>query len=216
MSTITIIGGTGYAGSHLLKEAHDRGHTVISISRTLPGEQIDGVTYRSADVRDDQTLIDATRGTDVVISALSPRGALEGPGRLRGIIDALATHAVENSVRLGVIGGAGSLRVSEDGPLLIDSEGFPDAAKPEAGELAGVLELLKETDPRLDWFFVSPAESFGSFNPGEHTGTYRIGGDVVLRDAAGVSALSGADLADAVITEVEVPTHHRRRFTVAY
>src|SRR3546814_18460294 len=68
----------------------------------------------------------------------------------------------------------------------------------------------------VGWFLVSPAIVFGSHAPGDATGHYRVGGDVVLRDDNGVSAISGADLAVAVVAEVEKPVHHRQRFTVAY
>ncbi|GAB3913118.1 hypothetical protein GCM10011575_21200 [Microlunatus endophyticus] len=36
MSSIAIIGGTGYTGAHLASEAVDRGHTVVSWSRNEP------------------------------------------------------------------------------------------------------------------------------------------------------------------------------------
>src|SRR3546814_13242114 len=68
----------------------------------------------------------------------------------------------------------------------------------------------------VGWFLVSPAIVFGSHAPGDATGHYRVGGYVVLRDDNGVSAISGADLAVAVVDEVEKPVHHRQRFTVAY
>jgi hypothetical protein len=45
MSTIAVIGGTGYAGSSIVREAAARGHHVISLSRSLPTDPVDGVTY---------------------------------------------------------------------------------------------------------------------------------------------------------------------------
>ena len=54
------------------------------------------------------------------------------------------------------------------------------------------------------------------WNPGERTGTYRDGGDVVVRDEDGNSNISGPDLAVAFIDEIETPKHHRARFTVGY
>jgi putative NADH-flavin reductase len=72
------------------------------------------------------------------------------------------------------------------------------------------------SDDALDWFFLSPAAVFGAYAPGEAVGTYRVGDDVLLADAEGNSAISGADLADAVVDEIERPAHRRARFTVAY
>ncbi len=63
---------------------------------------------------------------------------------------------------------------------------------------------------------MSPALAFGAHVPGEHLNTYRVGGDVMLKDADGNSAISGTDFADAVLSEIELHTHHRARFSVAY
>ncbi|HJF51126.1 MAG TPA: NAD-dependent epimerase, partial [Brachybacterium paraconglomeratum] len=52
--------------------------------------------------------------------------------------------------------------------------------------------------------------------PGERTGAYRIGGDVLLTDENGDSHLSGQYLAVALVDEIETPAHRRTRFTVAY
>ena len=46
MTRIAVIGGTGYAGSHIVAEAVSRGHTVVSVARKVPAERIEGVTYR--------------------------------------------------------------------------------------------------------------------------------------------------------------------------
>ena len=87
---------------------------------------------------------------------------------------------------------------------------------PEIDTLAEFLETLRTTPPDFDWFFLSPALSFGAHVPGERTGSFRIGGDVMLTDASGISAISGADYAIAFVDEIEKPVHHRQRFTVAY
>ena len=63
---------------------------------------------------------------------------------------------------------------------------------------------------------MSPAAGFGSHAPGERTGHYRTGGDVLLSDADGNSAVSGVDYAIAFVDEIDKPAHHRERFTVAH
>jgi putative NADH-flavin reductase len=104
---------------------------------------------------------------------------------------------------------------SPRGPRVVDVD-FPDAFKAEALEMIGVLEDLQAEQTGRDWFFVHPAGGFGGFNPGERTGTYRVGGDVIVTDAEGQSYISGADLAVAVLDEIENPQHSRQRFTVGY
>ncbi|WP_295786846.1 NAD-dependent epimerase/dehydratase family protein, partial [uncultured Microbacterium sp.] len=41
MPRIAVIGGTGYAGSHIVTEAVRRGHTVVSIARSVPTERVE-------------------------------------------------------------------------------------------------------------------------------------------------------------------------------
>ena len=49
MSTITVFGGTGYAGRHIVDEAARRGHQVIAVSRSA-GDADGGaeITWTSA------------------------------------------------------------------------------------------------------------------------------------------------------------------------
>ncbi|WP_187994887.1 NAD(P)-dependent oxidoreductase [Schaalia sp. JY-X159] len=214
MARITVIGGTGYAGSNVVREAAARGHQVTSYSRKAPEQPVAGVDYKTGSVLDEAVLVQAVADTDVVVSALSPRGDMEG--QTSGVLAKVADLARNSGVRLGVIGGAGSLLVAPDGPKLAETDGFPDAFKPEAAEMGAVLEDLRASSGGLEWFYVSPAGGFGAWAPGEATGTYRIGGDVLLTDADGQSNISGADLAKAIVTEIEEPTHTGSRFTVAY
>ncbi|MBP1327409.1 putative NADH-flavin reductase [Leucobacter exalbidus] len=214
MAKITVVGGTGYAGSHIAQVAADRGHEVTSYSRSIPETQIAGVTYATGSILDGDIAAAVVEGADVVLVALSPRGDMAG--KTAAAIAALAARARVAGKRIGVIGGAGSLFVSEGGPLVADTEGFPAEIKPEADEMAQVLADLRASDAELDWFFVSPAGGFGAWVPGEATGVFRIGGDVLLVDENGESNISGADLAAAIIDEVETPAHRRQRFTAAY
>lgn len=216
MARIIILGGTGYAGGHLAQEASRRGHEVLALSRTAPESPLDGVEHRTGDVREAAVVAEALDGADVVISALSPRGDMADLESFREVVAQVARQAREYGVRLGVIGGAGSLLVAEGGPKLVDTPDFPAEFAQEPRVLDAVLEDLRVAEEGLDWFFLSPAGGFGSFSPGEAKGTYRVGGDVLLTDAEGASFISGADLALAVIDEIEEPAHRRTRFTVAY
>ena len=214
MAYITIIGGTGYAGGHIAAEAAARGHAVTSWSRTLPELPLDGVSYRAGSLLDDDILAEAVQGADVVIQTVSPRGSMLG--EVRPLAARLADQLTGTGTRLGVIGGAGSLQVAPGGPTLLEGDGFPDAFKAEANELAGVLSDLRASAESLGWFYVSPAGGFGAYAPGERTGSYRVGGDVLLTDDQGGSNISGADFGLAIVDEAEQPAHHRQRFTVAY
>ena len=110
-----------------------------------------------------------------------------------------------------IVGGAGSLEVAP-GQRLLDSPDFPAAWKPAALAHAQVLDFYRGIDD-LDWTYVSPADHI---DPGERTGSFRVGGDQLLRDEAGVSRISIPDFAIAVANEVEAGQAVRRRMTVAY
>jgi putative NADH-flavin reductase len=214
MARISVIGGSGYAGGHIVREAVKRGHQVMAYSRRAPSSNVPGAEYVEADVLSDGTLQRTTRDADVVVCALSPRGPLAG--RTRQAVADLAALVGQQGIRLGVVGGAGSLRIGEHGPLVKDTADFPAEFKAEAEEMGAVLEDLRTSDAELDWFYVSPAGGFGAWAPGTATQNYRLGGDQLLVDADGRSDLSGADLAHAVLNEIETPAHRRARFAVAY
>jgi putative NADH-flavin reductase len=152
--------------------------------------------------------------SDVVISALSPRGAMAG--QVRPVNKRLISLSDRLGFGLGVILGGGSLLTAPGGPRLVDLPQFPAPVKAEALEMAGVLEDLEASPAGVDWFGISPASGFGAFAPGPTLGHYRTGTNVVLADQNGNSYISAGDLALAVLDEVHHPGHRRERFTVAY
>ena len=55
MSRISVFGGTGYAGGNVVAEAARRGHSVTSISRSVPEHGTDGVQYVAGSLLDPDT-----------------------------------------------------------------------------------------------------------------------------------------------------------------
>ena len=216
MTTVAIFGGTGYAGGAIAAEAVNRGLSVISISRHPDAEApAPGADVRQGNVHD-ATLVDQVAAeADVIVVSIRHAAGEDGVG-LIDALPALAASIAKHGKRLGWVGGAASLYVAEGGPRLLDTPEFPEMFKGEAGSAANVLEALRADTTGVDWFFVSPAQEFGSYIPGEPRGAYRVGGDVLLRDEAGRSHISGADYALAFVEEIDQPKHHRTRFTVAY
>jgi putative NADH-flavin reductase len=216
MARITILGGTGYAGAAVVAEAAKRGHQVTSVSRSEPETRVDGVEYVVGSALDGATLDAVLPGRDVVISAISPRG--ETAGKLEGILDDLITRLDGTPTRLGFVGGASSLQLEEGGPTRYDleKEHIPAEVLPEIETGIAALAALKASPESLDWFYVSPPADFGSWLGTPSQGRYRLGGDVLLKDAEGVSTISADDLALAIVDEIEKAAHRRRRFTAAY
>ena len=213
MTRIVVLGGTGYAGRHIVSEAASRGHEVISVSRSAPTRPVDGALSVQGSVRDLASLGDVFDGADAVIFAVAARGDMADA--VLGALEQLITKLTGTSTRLGVVGGVGGSLVAPGGPRLFD-QGYPEEYRHEAQVGIDSLAMLERSDAGLDWFLVHPAEVFGPWAEGERTGRYRDGGDVIVRDEEGQSSISGADFAIAVVDEVERPNHHRGRFTVGY
>jgi uncharacterized protein len=214
MTRISVLGGTGYAGSAIVREAVRRGHQVTSVSRKEPEERLDGVDYLIGSVLDPEVLTAAVTDHDVVIEAVSPRGDMVG--KEEGLVDELIELTPRTGTRLGVIGGASSLLTEEGGPRLFDVSDVPPEVRPEIETGLALLETLKATPEDVDWFYVSPPETFGAWVPAPDTGSYRLSDDVLLRDDQGTSTISAADLARAILDEIEEPKYRRRRFHAAH
>ncbi|MEV5542931.1 NAD(P)H-binding protein [Saccharopolyspora shandongensis] len=209
---LVLFGATGFAGGAILREAKRRGHEVIGVARNVESLAEPG---RAGSLHDEQFVLDVTAGADALLVAIPARPMPDGT-KLLDAVPTLFAAAERHGLRIGVVGGAGSLHVSEDGPRVIDTPGFPDEFKPEAGAHAEVLAAFQQAPAGVDWFYLSPAGTFGAYAPGERTGSYRLGGDVLVTDADGNSAIGGDDYAIAFVDELEKPAHRRRRFTVGY
>ncbi|MES1972077.1 MAG: NAD(P)-dependent oxidoreductase [Pseudomonadota bacterium] len=201
---IGLVGATGNVGQRIVAEAVQRGHAVVAIARdasriaTQPG-----VMPVSADLLDEAAIGRALAGADVAILSVRFQGL--------DFERALAAIAASGVPRLLVVGGAASLEVAP-GRVLLDQPDFPDFIKPEATPARAALDRLRREE-KLDWTFLSPSVFFG---PGARTGTFRLGGDTLLSDAEGKSHISYEDYAIALLDEIEMPRHHRQRFTVGY
>lgn len=212
---IIVIGGTGYAGSAIVKEAARRGHAVTSVSRSIPDARVDGVSYVTGDAMNATVPLGEA---DVVIGALSPRG--DNVGQLASAYERLAAQAQKAGARLVLVGGFSCLRPAEGAPRMIESVAFPpevpQSVVAEAKENMVVLNNLLADTSGLDWLFVSPGMDFSAWMPGEDLGRYRVGGEVALFDEQGKSAISGIDYARAVLDEIDTPTVQRAQIGVAY
>ncbi|MCW7539983.1 NAD(P)-dependent oxidoreductase [Aquabacterium sp. A7-Y] len=211
---LALIGATGFVGSALLQETLQRGHEVTALSRH-PGRLAPrpGMSAVQADVVDAAQVAAAVAGHDAVLSAYNP--GWEHPDLhdefLRGtraIIEGVKRAGLK---RLLIVGGAGSLYVAP-GVQLVDTPEFPAQWKQGALAAREALTLI-QAETALEWTFVSPPILL---EPGPRRGGFRLGGDQPLMDGDQPGRLSVADLAVAILDEVEYPQHVRRRFTAAY
>jgi uncharacterized protein len=210
---IALIGPTGFVGSAVLTEALSRGHAVTALSRT-PAKLAPqtGLTVVQADATDPAQVATAVAGTDAVVNAYNPGWThpaihdefLRGT---RAIFEGVKRAGVK---RLLTVGGAGSLYVAP-GVQLVDTPTFPAEWKQGALAAREALNLIRR-ETALDWTFLSPPVFL---QPGERSGTYRLGSDEVLMAGDQPAGISVADLAVAIVDEIEHPKHLQRRFTVA-
>lgn len=211
---IALIGATGFVGAPILSELLGRGHKVTVLARN-PGKVAPqtGLKVVAADALDAGQVARAVAGHDAVISAYNPGW---GEPKIYDLhlqaSQAIVTGVKQAGVkRLLVVGGAGSLYVAP-GLQLVDTPQFPAEYKQGALAAREALNQLK-LETSLDWSFVSPPIGLA---PGERSGKYRLGGDELLSGQGDKPAgISVADLAVAIVDEVETPRHIRRRFTAA-
>lgn len=224
---ITVYGGTGNIGQRIVAEALRRGHQVTAVARnpdklTVQGS---GLAVARGDVADGAQVATLIAGQDVIISAINVgRGdGFEGDDFLvraaRSLVGAMRTLG-KASPRLIVVGGAGTLEVSP-GVTLMDQmqRGAGAGTGPgNAGRMSGpqqqklALDYFRTVND-VPWTYVSPAMEI---QPGTRTGKFRLGGDQLVKDAAGNSRISIEDFAVAMIDEAERGAHVRQRFTVGY
>jgi uncharacterized protein len=215
MSRITVIGGTGYAGSAIVAEAAARGHEVTALSRSLPAEPAKGVTYVQGDATDEAALSSAVSGADVVAGALAPRGPLARS--FRDVYRTIGRLADAEGIPLFVVGGFSSLRPAAGAPRFVaDLSHAPAEFHDEIVAVSAlVTDDLPATPETLGWVFVSPAGKFGSFAPGERLGEYRVGNDVAVNPEDG-GAISGADYALGFVDLIEQGNQRRAHVNLAY
>jgi putative NADH-flavin reductase len=210
---IALIGATGFVGSAVLEELLRRQHQVTALARN-PGKITAraGLTVVQADAQDAAQVAQAVAGQEAVVNAYNP-GWTVPDIHDQFLIGTRAIYAGVKQAgvkRLLVVGGAGSLFVAP-GVQLVDTPGFP--AEYKAGALAAreALNLIR-SESTLDWTFLSPPILLA---PGERTGQYRLGTDAPLMNGEAPGGISVADLAVAIVDELENPRHVQQRFTVA-
>jgi len=209
---LVIFGASGLLGTRLVSEALSRGHELTAVARDVARIDDRGgqVATAAADVTDAASVAAVAGGHDAALSAVTQHDRPEMlVDAARGLLAGLSAAGVQ---RLVVAGGAGSLLVAS-GQRLMDTEGFHEEWKPEAVATAAALDVFRQAETDVEWSYVSPGALLA---PGERTGHYRLGGDELLVDEHGKSAISMEDFAIAMVDEAEAAKHPRQRFTAAH
>ncbi|MEU8659295.1 NAD(P)-dependent oxidoreductase [Actinoplanes philippinensis] len=214
MTSIVIFGAGGRAGRAVSAEAQRRGLQVTSVVRDPAEHRLPGRVVRG-DVLDPASVAALVAGHDAAVNAVSPASgpeALEKLGALDGkiyvtaadnLLDGLAAAGVP---RLIVIGLFANLVDAGGNPLYDDPSVLPAQFRHFAVAHTAGLDRLRAVETPVDWLVLTPP---AQLLEGPRLGAYRTGGET-----GGGVTLSYADLAVAVVDEIETPRHHRTRISV--
>jgi putative NADH-flavin reductase len=208
LSRITVVGGTGYAGSAIVEQAAARGHQVTALSKVAPRSPVSNVSYVRGDATDAAVLSSVITGADVVVAALAPRGPMTTV--FRDVYRTIAELADDSGARLFVVGGYSSLRPAPGAERFVaDLSDVPAAVHDEV--LAGaalITDDLPATPESLSWVFVSPALGFGAHAPSDPLDRYQLGDDVAVEPKTG-GIIAVSDYALGFVDLIDSNEHHR-------
>ncbi|GAA1589989.1 hypothetical protein GCM10009804_52720 [Kribbella hippodromi] len=222
MSKILVIGARGRAARAAITEATERGHEVLGVARTAGGSgaggagaggsgvgrsgvgrsgaaRPDGGGVVVGDVTDAARVAELARGRDAVVAAVYDGGSDPSaffPAAARALVDGLTKADVNRLIWVGLA----SILPTADGTLLMDTDGYPREYRQFFLAHQSALDIFAASD--LDWVSIAPAGDFDHTDP-TRKGSYRVA------PGNAKDLISYADLAVALIDEVDHPTHHR-------
>jgi putative NADH-flavin reductase len=220
MTKIVVFGAGGHAGRAVTAEAIGRGHHVTAVVRDParhPDIATDRVAVVAGDITDAARIAVVAAGHDAAVHAVSPVGRGQSlddldPRFFARAVGALLAGLADAGVgRLLVVGYAGNLE-APDGTLVMDSPALPPQFRPFGDAHTAGLTALRESDGPVDWLMLTPPMDFDT--EGARTGRYRIGGDAAPAAGSPADHISYADFAQALVDQVDTPTHHRTRISV--
>lgn len=212
---ILILGATGDVGSAALRAAVARGHHVTAAARKPDALAAVSplVTPFALDLlADPQAAATATKGHDLIISALRPAAGRETD--LVPLTQAALVAARQAGIPVLVTGGAATLKLADgNGHSVLTAPGFlPDSVRPIA-EACAAQDALLEAESEAEWSCLRPP---AMLIQGPQTGSYRFGSDTLVVDGDGNSQISFADFGAALVELAEAPRGNRSKLTVAW
>ncbi|MGA9288019.1 MAG: SDR family oxidoreductase [Anaerobacillus sp.] len=203
---ILLLGATGRVGSDVLRLSAADHHDVTVLVRSPNKLEIkEGITVVEGNVLDQESLNQATKGVEVVVSALGTDKSTVLSESTPLIINAMKKNNVK---RIVTVGTAGILR-SRTEPSLFRYESSESRRKTTraAEEHRKMYEMLAESG--LDWTIVCP-----TYLPdGPASGQYRTNEEVLPEDGREISV---GDTAHFVYQELKESKHLYKRVGLAY
>ncbi|MFF0449787.1 NAD(P)-dependent oxidoreductase [Streptomyces sp. NPDC004609] len=214
MSDIIVFGAGGRVGRAVLAEAVARGHGVTAVVRDPAkypdlGEGRAGVGVVRGDATDAESVARLAPGHRAAVNASA---RLDVPseeffvGTAQALVSGLTTAGVGRFLAVGI---AATLETSP-GVRFMDAPDFPEPHRVFSQGHAAEWEALRETAGALDWLMVCPPVELDPQAP--RTGRYRTAEGRII-DGGG--HVSHADLAIALLDEIDSPRHRRIQLAVA-
>ncbi|MEU7754376.1 NAD(P)H-binding protein [Micromonospora sp. NPDC049101] len=210
---MTVFGATGGIGSHVVRQALDRGCTVTAVVRDPV--RLD-VRHPALEVTTVSTLDDAdalgpvVRGSDVVLSGVGPRGRHDGPvasTATRAILSAM--HA--EGVRRLVVVSAAPVGPTPDEDSFLNRRVVLPVISALLKDLYADLRAMEHAmaNSQAQWTVLRPPKLVNKTMTGRYRTT--IGGNVVRG-----YTISRADVAHAMLAAVDDPATIHRAIGIAY
>ncbi len=211
MTSVLIFGAGGNLGRAVVAEAVQGGHQVTAVVRdpsqhaALAGQ---GVQVVAGDITDADAVVRLAASHDGIIStAVQYTPGSDSDAFFTASIRGLLRAARETSARRIVVAGTMAILPDGSGTRLADAPIFPKETIPFIDSHALGLNILRNEGADVDWLYASPS---GNFVAGKRTGQYRV-----APHGSWTDHITYADLAVALVDEVENPAHHRIHLAVA-
>jgi uncharacterized protein len=217
VSRIVVFGAGGRAGRRIVAEAVARGHAVTAVVRRPSHHQeLEGtdVAMIGGDVTDAESVAHAAAGHDAAVNAAAVVGSGASEffvAAAKALLDGLGSAGVDRLVSIGV----GTMLERAPGLAVHDDAGFPADWRAFSLAHAAGVEILVAAETPVDWVVVVPPPVVLD-ETAARTGRYRSGDRRLLPTATDIPPFSYADLAVAVVDEVDSARHHRGVVAVGY
>lgn len=205
---IGLIGASGKAGNHILREATMRAHDVTAIVINIANMRVNNVPTLEKDLF--HLTVEDLAPFNIIINAFAPS---DGEEHLHVEAGKHLISLLEGTdKKLFVVGSSGCLYVDEEQTIrLMEHKDYPEHLRKSAKYQLQNLQDLQNS--AIKWTFLSPSALFDSSGP--RTGHYILGTEYLVINSQFNSYTSYADFAVAVIDELENKNHINTIFTVA-
>ena len=204
---IAVVGSNGRVGSLVVKEALAKGFEVEGIANGENKSEAKEFLSKNALALTKEDL----EGIDAVVDAVGG-WTLETIPNITNVMNHLAEILSNTKTRLIVVGGAGSLFVNKERTLTVDmGPSFPEDWKPLSNAHGEGLKTLRAST-NLNWTYISPACNFIADAP--RTGEYKLGGEELIVNSKGLSEISYADYAIALVDVISSKKYNKERISV--